>query len=323
MWCAMPACCVLAGDTPQTTCSLLRPQDQLWLISNRGLGCDLDRQFQNLNYWRFDSEKRWVKSSLAELKDAEKHPIATTIFVHGNRISSSEAFPKGLSAYRALVQCADDIPVRFIVWSWPSEPIDGLVDDARIKAARTTPAAYYLAWFIDQLSSTKAVGLWGHSYGARIITGALHVLGGGRLGGYRPLALTHKDREKMRGVLVASALDNDWLLEGRFHGRAMKQVDRILLVNNSCDAVLKRYHWIYDRRACQQALGYTGLAGGRLMGDTRGKIIQIDACCQIGRDHMLAAYLCAPGLLARMRDQLLHRPSDEPNTSSETLAAVK
>ncbi|MEX0977498.1 MAG: alpha/beta hydrolase [Pirellulales bacterium] len=316
----MLVCVGLAADKPQTSCTRFRPQDQLWLVSNRGLGCDVEHQFENLKYWRYDPEKRWVRSNLAKLKGADKPHLTTTIFVHGNRVTSSEAFTDGLATYRALVRCANEQPIRFIIWSWPSEPIDGVVDDARIKAARTTPAAYQLAWFVDRLDAQGSVGFWAHSFGARIVTGALHLLGGGRLGGYRPLARIHESRESMQVVLVAAALDNDWLLESRAHGHAMSQVDRMLLVNNSCDVALKRYHWIYDRRACQQALGYTGLSGGRVEGNARGKIVQLDACCQIGRDHMLAGYLCARGLMARMRNQLLLEPSGEPRASNETVA---
>jgi hypothetical protein len=282
----------------------------------------VEHQFEKLKYWRYDPEKRWVISSLTGLKSADEPQLTTTIFVHGNRITSNEAFTKGLETYRALVQCADEQPIRFIIWSWPSEPIDGLVDDARIKASRTTPAAYYLAWFGDRLNAKGPVGFWAHSFGARIVTGSLHLLGGGRLGDCRPLVLAHATRPQMQVVLVAAALDNNWLLKGRAHSQAISQVDRLLLVNNSCDAALKRYHWIYDRRACQQALGYTGLSGGRVEGDARGKIVQIDACCQIGREHTLVGYLCAPGLMTRMRDQLLLAPSDEPRPAKNTVAAA-
>ena len=313
----------LSAEEAQATCAQLRPQDQLWLISSRGLGCDVEQQFENLKYWRYDPEKRWVNSSLTDLKSTDKPQLTTTIFVHGNRIRSSEAFTKGLETYRALVHCADEQPIRFIIWSWPSEPIDGLVDDARIKAGRTTSAAYYLAWFADQLNAKGSVGFWAHSFGARIVTGSLHLLGGGRLGDYRPLFLAHAKRTPIQVVLVAAALDNNWLLKGRAHGRAISQVDGLLLVNNSCDAALKRYHWIYDRRACQQALGYTGLSGGKFEGDARDKIVQLDASCQIGREHTLAGYLFAPGLMARMRDQLLPKPSNKSRASNETVTAQR
>jgi hypothetical protein len=316
------ACRDLAADEPQTCLAQSRTQDQLWLVSHRGLGGHAGQHVGNLKYWRYDREKGWVRSNLDELQAADDPNLATTIFVHGNRIPACEAFTKGWTAYRALVRSADERPVRFIVWSWPSEPVDGLVEDAREKARRTSASAYYLAWFVDRLNPETPVGLWGHSFGARIVTGALHLLGGGQLAGYRPIERSHASRQPMQVVLIVAALDNHWLLAGHAHGRALSQVDRMLLVNNSCDLALKHYHWIYHRRACQQALGYTGLSSHWVDGDARKKIEQLDACCQVGREHMLANYLCSPGLMARMRTGLLHQPAVTPRDADDTMAAA-
>lgn len=310
------ACLPLTADEPAACCPQPRPQDQVWLVSNRGLGCNVEQQVDKLRYWRYDREKCWVRSNLAELQDADDGNLNTTVFVHGNRIESCEAFTNGWSTYRALMRCADERPIRFIIWSWPSEPLRGLLNDARTKAWRTDPAAYYLAWFVDQLDPEARVGLWGHSYGARIVTGALHLLGGGQVGGHRLLERAHASRRPMQAVLVAAALDNHWLLPGRAHGNALSQVDRMLLVNNSCDALLKRYHLV---RACQEALGYTGLH--RLDSDARNKIQQIDACCEIGKRHQFAGYLCSAGLMSRMRSELLSEPADVKAAPSNEVAA--
>src|SRR6185295_5183622 len=78
-----------------------RPQDQVWLVSNRGLGCNVEQQATKLKYWRYDCERSWVRSNLAELLAADDRGV-TTVFVHGNRIPRDEAFTKGWSAYRML-----------------------------------------------------------------------------------------------------------------------------------------------------------------------------------------------------------------------------
>lgn len=311
---------LMADETP--SCCPMRAGDQLWLVSDRGLGCQVGRQATNLKYWRYDRETGWARSDLAELQAAESEELVTTIFVHGNRISRGAAFAKGWSAYRALVRSADERPIRVIIWSWPSNAIKGIVQDVRVKAARTNRSAYYLAWFVDKLNPQTPLGLWGHSFGARIVTGALEVLAGGQIAGRRLVDRAHATRDPVKVVLVAAALDNNWLARGRYHGRAMSQVDRMLLVNNSCDYALRRYHWIYHRRACQQALGYTGLRTGWLDESERGKIEQVDACCQVGRQHTLVGYLCAANLMARMRRVLLFEPSGTPVAEPETLAVA-
>jgi hypothetical protein len=281
-----------------------RPQDQVWLVSNRGLGCNVQQQAQNLKYWRYDCERSWVRSSLTELLAADDSGV-TTVFVHGNRIARDEAFTKGWGAYRTLVRCADERPVRFIIWSWPSDAIRGPVQDAREKACRTNPSGYCLGWFLDQLNPETPVSLMAHSFGARVVTGALHVLGGGQIDGHRLGERNHPIRQAIPVVLLVAALDNDWLMSGRFHGQAMSRVSSMLLVNNSCDVLLKRYHLIYGRRCSQQALGYTGLASWAATGADWTKVSQVNAASIVGRRHAFAGYIGSPDLVALMRPYLL------------------
>ena len=293
-----------AGETV-TSPALPRPQDELWLVSSRSLGCcDLRQQVAHLQYWRYDREHCWTKASLDELSATDDPTGVTTIFVHGNRISHEEAFDRGWSAYCALTRCADGRPVRFVIWSWPSEAVHGPVNDARVKAWRTDSAAFYLAWFVDRLSADVPVSFWGHSFGARVVTGALHLLGGA-IGDNRLDQRLHPARPPMQVVTAAAAVDNDWLLQGHCHSRALSQMASVLLVNNGCDMLLKRYRRIYADHGHEQALGYAGVNTSLLPAADAAKITQIDACCQVGKQHTFDGYLASPYLLARMRPYLL------------------
>jgi hypothetical protein len=238
--------------------------------------------------------------------------VITTLFAHGNRISHEEAFSTGWTAYRALAQSADEHPIRFIIWSWPSESYRGLVEDARMKAWRTGPAGYHLGWFVDQLNPQAPVSFLGHSFGARVVTGALHLLGGGSLDGHRLGKRVHPDRQLVQVVLLVAALDNDWLLPGHYHGRAMSQVAGMFLVNNNSDMLLKHYHILYGRRGPEEALGYTGLATWCVSNADLSKVSQIDGGCQVGRRHQIVGYLESPDLVARMRPYLVCAPSVGP-----------
>lgn len=282
-----------------------REHDQVWLVSDRGAGCDLSADGVRLQYWRHQCGQGWVRSDLDSLLASEDSQMVTTVFVHGNRIPACEAFTKGWSAYRTLTRCADERPVRFIIWSWASDAVGGPVNDARVKACRTNPSGYHLAWFLDRLDGQTAVSLWGHSFGARIVTGAMHLLGGGELCGYRLSERLHQNRTPMQAVLLVAAIDNHWLLPGHFHGQAISQASEMLWINNSCDALLKRYHVIYGRRCMVQAAGYSGVVTHGLADEDRAKIRQLDACCQVGRRHLFAGYLASPSLVGAMRDILL------------------
>ena len=100
----------------------------------------------------------------------------------------------------------------------------------------------------------------------------------------------------MRAVLMAAAVDNDWLLPGHQHGLALTQVDRLLLLNNPCDNVLKRYRFLAPYRP--QALGYTGLARSRALEPHWHKIKQVRICV---RRHDWTSYVFSSRLVGLMQ----------------------
>ncbi len=292
-----------AAPAARTCISLPRPQDQLWLVSERSLGCaDVAAQAANLKYWQYQPGRGWQPATSAAFFAGDDPAAITHIWIHGNQISHGDAFQAGWTAYSAIArQTTDDRPLRFVAWSWPSDKIDGgPLEDVRVKAARTGTSSLHLARFIDSISSDVQVTITAYSFGARIATGALHLMAGGPVNGRTLAMTTAASRPRMDVVLIAAALDNDWLLPGRCHGRALSMVQRMLLVTNSCDKVLQRYHWLYGRRSCAEALGYTGLAGAGQFGADRGKITQFDACCIAGSEHDWTHYWGSPAIVARM-----------------------
>jgi hypothetical protein len=305
------------------------------LVSDRSLGCaDVDARATNLNYWHYEPGRGWQAATAADFHAADDPMAVTHLWIHGNQIDHSYAFQVGWTAYGAIArQTTDARPLRFVIWSWPSDKIDGgPIEDVRVKAARTGTSSLHLARFIDAMSSDVPVSITAYSFGARIATGALHLMGGGSING-RTLALTTAaKRPRLDVVLIAAALDNDWLLPGHCHGRALSMVNRMLLVINSCDRVLQRYHWLYGRRSCAEALGYTGLAGANQLGADRAKITQFDACCIAGPEHDWSHYWCSPAIVARilplvfpLQPPATGQPSEEqpPTPPTAAKAAAK
>jgi hypothetical protein len=275
------------------------------LISARdGTWCD-GRHAPKVKYFRYHPQMACGPGDWRPALDTEfrsGHELwrggATVFFVHGNRISRHAARRRGLAVYSALVQQAvDQRPIRFVIWSWPSDRICGPLKDARIKARRSDQAAYELACVLNGMDPHEPVSLLGFSFGARVITGALHLVAGGKFQRFaldRPVPRA----QKLRAVLWTAAIDNDWLLPGRCHGKALSQVDRMLLLNNSCDRAMKWYP-LLDRSRRRDALGRCGVASLASLGTDRFKIEQCDACCQLGRQHDMDRYLQQPGLMAR------------------------
>lgn len=282
----------------------IRPQDEIVLVNVRPVGscCDANVLAQGTQfeiYAACDETgcRRWQSASLESLTAADPS-VSTIIFVHGNRLTNWDAKCEGLAAYCRIARQESAAPIRFVIFSWPAAQISGPLKDVRIKASRTRPAGCQLAWLVDQLSPETPVTLVGFSFGARIATGALHILGGGSLGGMM-VELQHPGREPMNAVLMASALNSDWLCPGRYHGQAMTMVNQMVLVNNCADRAMKYYHF---STTCgkPQALGYCGPTCIDPAG--AAKIVELNVSRYVGNEHDLFCYLSAPGVISEIAE---------------------
>ena len=298
-----------AADTHGNVfCNGVRLQDEIVVVNIRNLCgcCDAEKFREGLvieNYAVCDDTgyRRWQPSDLPGFL-AFNPSVPTVIFVHGNQISPGDAKCEGLAVYRRMILhgCAAP-PIRFVILAWPSSQISGLLRDVRVKAARTGPAGFQLAWLIDQMPAETPVSLVGFSFGARIITGGLHVLAGGSLGGSASLSEhVHPNRPPMSVIMMASALHSHWLAEGQYHGLAMTQVSRLCLINNCDDPAMKYYDFIEPGRGGPQALG---LCGPTCIGrEYARKIVNRDVSGCVGAEHDLMRYVCAPGDAGLMWD---------------------
>jgi hypothetical protein len=305
--CAAPA--VALDDAPakgSTFCNGIRLQDEIVVVSTRMLcgSCDpesLRRGVTVENYVVRDEvgHRRWQRSDLESFLSFDS-AVPTIFYVHGNQITPGEAKSQGLAVYRRLARYGTgDEPIRFVIYSWPSSRVGRLLRDVREKAVRTGPAGCQLAWLVDQMPAETHVSMIGFSFGARIVTGSLHVLAGGSLGGRMKLKeRAHPDRAPVDVVLIAAALHAHWLGEGQYHGRAMTQVDQMFLLNNCSDLALRYYRLSTPARDRPQALG---LHGPTCIGsEYASKIHTRDVSRYAGRQHDLFMYLCAPGASAQM-----------------------
>ena len=279
----------------------IRLEDEIQVVNTRSIGCggnsDLMRnrlKFEDFAICDEAGNRRWRSSDLDSFL-AFDSSVPTIFFVHGNQITPGDAKAEGLMIYRKIILHGCDAPrIRFVIFSWPSSKVAGLLKDVREKAARTEPAGWHLAWLLDQMPANSQISLIGFSFGARIITGGLHVLAGGSLGGSLVLAEhAHPHREPVNAVLIVAASHSYWLAEGQHHGRAMTQVNRMLLINNCADRAMRYYDLLTPGRGGPQALGLRGPT--RINPEFADKITNRDVSRYVGSDHELTSYLCAPG----------------------------
>jgi hypothetical protein len=264
------------------------------------LGCPDDEPLPpRFEVFKYDLDKQeWDDSSLNAFLKAQKPPIPTDIWIHGNRTDAEMAREIGIDVYQQLTAGASgDKPIRFVIYSWQGAPTKGIKEDARRKAARTNSEGFYLAWLVNQINHAVPVNIIGYSFGARIATGALHLLGGGTLCGHSP-PKPIEPRAPMQCVLIAAAVNNDWLAVGHAHGDALPVVQRMLALNNGCDRALKHYP-VIDPCNRPEALGYTGAVGP--LGDNAAKLRQFDMCCAVGKQHYWGSYFYNSSIVAKIR----------------------
>lgn len=281
-------------------------EHQMWLVSTRQLpsaprGTSAEPQVR-----RYQAQSGWSDSSIDELLAAEKPSAATCVLVHGNHTDRQLALSKGFEVYRTLVRGAKaEQPVRLIVWSWPSDQIPGSFrEDARIKARRTNIEAFYLANFLDRLRGKNPVSLVGYSFGARVITGSLHLLGGGALANRQLEPRIESQRPPFYAVLLAAAVDREWLLEGRPHGRALSAVERMVVLVNPQDRVLRWYRFVAPGEG-GEALGSRGLPISLRSKHDRGKLVQVNVANAVGNRHGWTNYLGSNEIVKRLQQETL------------------
>ncbi len=272
--------------------------DEILVISTRALGtvCNDESTSRGLRCQRLatntSGQPSWKTSDWRRLLSSPKRKsLPTIIYVHGNRMVPGQDRLQGMQVYRSL-KAHTVGPVRFIIWSWPSKQISGPIKDYLVKAQRTNPAAWQLAWLLDKLPGEAQISLVGYSFGTRIVSGATHLLAGGQLGRLKLVERTHPARPPVRAVLLAAAYDADWFQPGRFYDQALGQLERLILATNELDPAMRFYH-LGNGRGRMHALGKSGVYQPGTLGAARNRLQRVDFTSEVGRSHSLADYLAA------------------------------
>lgn len=290
----------------------VRVQDEVYAVNTRASGCTTDpahlaATLEVTQFAMIDAGTRsWIDRDFAALTESPGPGVLTVVYVHGNQISHCEALERSLAVYRALVRgsCSDQ-PVRFVVWSWPAGKIPGMLHDFRVKALRTRPVGWQLAWALDQFPTDSPLGLIGYSYGARIIGGATHVLAGGDLSGLALTERVHPDRPPVRVAFMAAATHNCWFGPGQYHGMAMQQIDRLWLTVNPNDPAM-RFYSLSSANSSPEAMGEHGPTC--LDYDARSRVTCVNVSKSVGRTHDLYVYV---GSQHRMHSMWQHLSTGE------------
>jgi len=312
--------CALPCPTSAAPCTAfrVREQDQVWVVSSRHIGCATFAAADSLQAWQYE-KATWQPRTMADFYAADSADVVTTMYIHGNRIDAGQANADGLAVYFQLVGKFDHTrPVRFVIYSWPSDQIKGPLKDVRAKAARADEEAFLMSRFLYKMDPDVPVGVVGYSYGARIILGGLHLLGGGAFCGR---ATEPGKGQPIRVALWAAAEHNDWPLPGHAHGQALGMADEWLITINGCDPALARYHYV-DPCTKPTALGYAGLAGG-LPPDLARRVQLLNVSHIVGGTHDMNPYLYSPAIAGPTARVVLWYSEEKKTADSQQQVAAK
>ncbi len=276
----------------------------LWLVSTREAPqCGgLEQAAADIHCWQWKTDGGWIPREAKAVSAAAGPSVPVVVFVHGSWNSADEAVEYGWGVYQMLRPDAGDRPFRCVIWSWPSDRQSRRIrPDMQRQQADTDAESYYLAKWLAALPAKTPVCLIGHSFGARIVTGSLQLLAGGQVAG-RSLAAGRSPANPptprpLRAMLLAAAIDSNWLLLGHRNGLALTAAQRVFITRNPCDRVLRWYPRLYGRGG-PEAIGLVG----PLLSERAKSVEVVDVSGSMGSMHDVHGYLAS----AEFRSRLAH-----------------
>ena len=300
-------------------------RSEIYEISTRHLS---DR-FRSINFNQPNVEvNKWLGNHWSRTTVEDALPIGgsgmlTVIYVHGNFMERNNALER-VRIVNGYLKCYSDRPYRLLMLSWPSQREKKPLRDVLSNAESAECQSLYVAWMLQRLRNESQVSLLGFSFGARAVTGGLHLDAGGVIPGYATSPMPTIDASlKYRLGLVAPALDRNWIeLNGR-HQMAMSHVESLVNLYNSKDPILRRFRFI-DRLSRPIAAGFAGFAGLDSFADPRAtvpltgqpRIRQYDCGSGIGTTHSEKSYYGECPYYRTLIEHLLWKVPAESNCNA-------
>ncbi len=304
-------------------------QSEIYEISTRHL-CDRFRSISfeqpnvEVNKW---SGYRWERSDVESALPTNGSGMLTIIYVHGNFMERNNALERVRIVDRYFKEQADR-PYRLLMLSWPSQRESKPLRDVLVNAESAECESLYIAWMLQRLRNEPQVSILGFSFGARSVTGGLHLDAGGALAGLMKAPMPNTDPTmKYRVGLVAPAMDRHWIEASGKHHLAMTHVESMVNLYNSRDPILRRFRFI-DRLSSPIAAGFAGFAGIAGLADPRvttplagqSRIQQYDCGSVIGTTHSEKSYYGECPYFRRVIQHLLWKESGEAICNATVIA---
>lgn len=279
-----------------------------WVVSSRRCPqkCGPGSASARLDYFHYRhhqgllQQQKTQQCGVRSLQNWLKPGVPICLIAHGSFVGFKALLSETKEMNRWIQSGRFQQPVQIIYYTWPSNgPFFGAMPvDIAMLGRRAAFNGVYLAQLIASLPKNSPVSLLGHSHGARTISAALHLLGGGTVQRCRFLQLKQRPT-KIRTIFLAAAIDHHWLNPKERYGKALCVTEALLNVKNRSDLPLLFYplRRPFSRRAIARS-GFTASDRRKLFG-WNAKVAEIDVTSLVGRRHFWQFYFRRPEI-ARM-----------------------
>ena len=287
-----------------------------WIVSSRdcdGAPAPVDAT-RCLSFFHRMSEQNLVREPGQAFLASIRPDRPVCFVVHGSYNRWRDVVGESRKIHRWLRNANPSSPLQVVFFTWPS---DGnmpflLPVDIAILGRRSAAHGAYLARLLTQLPAEQQVSIVGHSHGARVAVSAMHLLGGGTLEEGPALPAGCSCPPHLRLVLIAAAIDHNWLNPGQRYDRALVVPERVLLMRNSRDSWLTMYP--ARKGFGERALGKDGL--GRddrfALGALGSKVVELNAAEFATWHHSFADFHERPELGAAMLPYVYFQEDSRP-----------
>lgn len=295
-------------------------QSDYWIVSSRRCPQDIGgcRAGCPMEYYYRSADGHLHRRNSETFANWLEPGIPLCVIVHGSFVGWDGIVEQSPAMFRWMRRAAPDRPIQVVFFSWPSESPRAIVPnfDIGILGRRSARNGMYLSRLLSDVPPETPVTFVGHSHGARVVSGALHFMGGGSIEECPPdpaaIALPHR----VRAVLLAAAIDHHWLDPGQQYGRALVRADSIVNMKNRGDTALS----FYTMRSFVSAealarIGWTARDRAR-MGWLSAKAIEIDISNMVGWGHMWHHYSSRPAIARTMMPYVYYADASSASPSA-------
>lgn len=261
-----------------------RPQDEVWLISTRDIESPESLVSLDQFVCKHVDGTGWNQVPVQQLIDVQHtNPNMTTvIFIHGNRTPAFWARRRGKHAYQALLgnNPANLPPVRFVIWSWPSDPLSRPAQDFQKKMDRSVVDGLLFGRFLSALDHSRPVKLVAYSLGTQVA-----------LTGVETVSACSGNAFQTEMISMAPVTHCCWPSSAGQLETTASRIGRLRLFRNDVDIALNAY-----KTYCSLCRGRGFTVGADRIARVHPEVVQFDVSEGVGREHNILSYVLQPGV---------------------------